>query len=67
MQWERYSNPEMRQEHCVWCYQGYYVAASHAGEESLFCSKRCEVEARFWLLDQLKAPPSARSSPAEGI
>jgi len=34
---------------CVWCFKEYERALSHAREKQEFCSKRCEVEARYWL------------------
>lgn len=41
---------------CIWCSSDYELAYSRARDNSNFCSKKCEVEARFWLHDQLKAP-----------
>ena len=34
---------------CIWCFVEYVWATSHAREKHQFCSKRCEVEARYWL------------------
>ncbi len=34
---------------CTWCKSTYYVDASHARDQATFCSKKCEMEARFWL------------------
>lgn len=34
---------------CSWCQHRYEVPASHARDPHTFCSKPCELEARFWL------------------
>lgn len=34
---------------CVWCAEGYDRAHSRARQAGIFCSRRCETEARFWL------------------
>jgi hypothetical protein len=39
---------------CVWCYSQYLRSTSRAREGQTFCSKKCEIEARFWLADNLK-------------
>jgi hypothetical protein len=39
---------------CLWCNSQYLRSTSRAREGQTFCSKKCEVEARFWLLDNLK-------------
>jgi hypothetical protein len=39
---------------CVWCYSQYLKSTSRAREGHTFCSKKCEIEARFWLHDNLK-------------
>ena len=39
---------------CVWCYSQYLRSTSRARESQTFCSKKCEIEARFWLTDNLK-------------
>jgi hypothetical protein len=39
---------------CLWCYAQYLTSTSRAREGHTFCSKKCEVEARFWLQDNLK-------------
>jgi hypothetical protein len=40
---------------CIWCESDFLPAASRARTPSLFCSHRCEVEARFWLVSELQA------------
>jgi hypothetical protein len=39
---------------CVWCYSQYLRSTSRAREGQTFCSKKCEIEARFWLHDNSK-------------
>jgi hypothetical protein len=34
---------------CSWCKSDYEIAGSHARDQQTFCSKKCELEARFWL------------------
>jgi len=34
---------------CTWCKSEYPVETSHARNQQMFCSKKCELEARFWL------------------
>ncbi len=34
---------------CVWCCSRYQGSQSHARSTELFCSRRCETEARYWL------------------
>lgn len=34
---------------CTWCRSRYQIALSHARDQNTFCSKKCELEARFWL------------------
>jgi len=41
---------------CVWCERNYNPGESHARTSGLFCSVKCEVEARFWLVARLEAP-----------
>ncbi len=38
---------------CVWCTEEY--GTSHAHQPKLFCSRRCEIEARYWLLTVLNS------------
>lgn len=40
---------------CVWCEFEYSPVESRARTASLFCSHRCEVEARYWLMSELQA------------
>ncbi len=39
---------------CLWCTSEYLKIASRARETGIFCSKKCEFEARFWLHDVLQ-------------
>ena len=41
---------------CTWCKSKYYVEASHARDQHTFCSKKCELEARFWLFRLFAVP-----------
>ncbi len=34
---------------CVWCCAHYSSAHTRARTVELFCSRRCETEARYWL------------------
>jgi hypothetical protein len=43
---------------CVWCEQQYSPPASRARAAALFCSQKCEVEARCWLMAELQTPQS---------
>ena len=54
MQNDRYSNPGITIGACAWCRAEYVIGCSRAQEQSVFCSKKCEIEARFWLVDVLK-------------
>jgi hypothetical protein len=40
---------------CVWCAQEYAPPESRARNAAMFCSQRCELEARSWLLVELQA------------
>jgi hypothetical protein len=60
MQNDRYSNPGITIGACTWCYTEYVIGCSRAREQSVFCSKKCEIEARFWLLDVLKEVDKSR-------
>lgn len=40
---------------CVWCEQEYSPEESRARTATLFCSHKCEVEARYWLVSELQA------------
>jgi len=53
MQNDRYSNPGITLGACVWCCAEYVIGCSRAHEQGVFCSKKCEIEARFWLHDVL--------------
>ena len=39
---------------CIWCSAEYVIGCSRAQEQSIFCSKKCELEARFWLVEVLR-------------
>ncbi len=54
MQNDRYAGRQVGT--CIWCSCEYDVAFSHARDNGHFCTKKCEIEARFWLHDQLKPP-----------
>jgi hypothetical protein len=41
----------------MWCSSDYRVMSSRAGDAQMFCRRRCEMEARFWLYELLKALP----------
>ena len=43
---------------CIWCESEFSSAKSRARENGIFCTKKCEIEARFWLLDRLKEQPA---------
>jgi hypothetical protein len=51
-----HSPPKARQ-HCVWCATDYAAEASRARQTAMFCSRRCELEARYWLFSVLSACP----------
>lgn len=52
---------------CTWCKSQYAVESSRARDPRTFCSKKCEMEARFWLfrlfhpMDENKALPEGRA------
>lgn len=52
MQSDRYGTNESV-HHCTWCNSEYDEAYSRAHETNVFCSKKCEVEARYWLRECL--------------
>ena len=54
MQSDRYGNDGITIGNCTWCDSEYSVGCSRAQEQAVFCSKKCEIEARFWLIDTLK-------------
>ena len=56
MQNSRYGKSRHYVGTCVWCSSDYELAYSRARDSANFCTKKCEVEARFWLHDQIKAP-----------
>jgi hypothetical protein len=39
---------------CVWCAHEYAPPESRARTAAIFCSQRCEVEARCWLVLELQ-------------
>ena len=39
----------------MWYGQQYEESISRAQSKDLFCTRRCEIEARFWLLDQFNS------------
>ncbi len=52
MQADRYSTNQSVQT-CTWCNSEYAEAYSRARESGVFCCKKCEIEARFWLRESL--------------
>jgi hypothetical protein len=40
---------------CLWCYSQYLTSASRAREGQIFCCKKCEYEARYWLQENVKS------------
>jgi hypothetical protein len=40
---------------CVWCAAEYSPEESRARTPALFCSHKCEIEARYWLVSELQA------------
>jgi hypothetical protein len=50
---------------CVWCESEFSSANSRAQENGIFCTKKCEIEAKFWLLDRLKEPAANAGDSAE--
>jgi hypothetical protein len=46
--------------HCVWCEREYVPTQSRARSAALFCSTKCEIEARWWLVEKLEAPDLRR-------
>jgi hypothetical protein len=40
---------------CVWCESEFSPRESRARTTELFCSQKCEVEARYWLVSELQA------------
>jgi hypothetical protein len=57
MQSDRYLNSKTASTTCMWCDCEYRVMSSRAADSQVFCRRRCEVEARFWLYELLKALP----------
>lgn len=39
---------------CIWCRSEYVIGCSRARQQNIFCSAKCEAEARFWLMELLK-------------
>jgi hypothetical protein len=39
---------------CVWCESEFLRDGSRARTPELFCSQKCEVEARYWLVSELQ-------------
>ena len=52
MQADRYGTNQSV-HNCAWCNSEYAEAYSRARENEVFCSKKCEIEARFWLRESL--------------
>jgi hypothetical protein len=56
MQNDRYK-AEQKIAGCVWCFTQYRCGESHARLPGTFCSRKCEIEARYWLFTTLKSLP----------
>ena len=54
MQNDRYSSSRQF-SHCAECSGEYVIGTSRARDNAIFCSKRCEIEANFWLKNLLEA------------
>ncbi len=50
-------NPAPKPRQCVWCTAEYTCETSKARQSAIFCSRRCELEARYWLFSVLSACP----------
>lgn len=48
---------------CTWCKSMYQVESSHARDAKTFCSKTCELEARFWLFRLFQPADAAKALP----
>ncbi len=51
--------PSKSRQPCVWCAADYAYEYSKARQTAIFCSRRCELEARYWLFSVLSACPEA--------
>ncbi len=49
--------PSKSRQPCVWCTADYVCESSKARQTAIFCSRRCELEARYWLFSVLSACP----------
>ncbi|HZU22061.1 MAG TPA: hypothetical protein VE998_04455 [Terriglobales bacterium] len=49
------SEPPGKAHICIWCESQYAQPESRARSSELFCSQKCEVEARYWLVSELQA------------
>ena len=63
MQNDRYSSSR-QPTYCNWCCTHYVVGQSRARENTIFCTKRCEIEARFWLNAVLQSVQQIRKNDA---
>lgn len=52
MQHDRY-NSSREYTQCLRCAGEYVIGTSRARDNAMFCSKKCEIESRFWLKDVL--------------
>lgn len=48
------SEPPAESGICVWCESDFSRDDSRARTTELFCSQKCEVEARYWLVNELQ-------------
>lgn len=59
MQSDRYFDYRTAAGTCTWCKSEYLVSASRANDTQVFCCRKCETEARFWLYELLKPQAEA--------
>ncbi len=48
---------------CTWCKSQYSPESSRARDQRTFCSKKCEMEARFWLFRLFHPTENTKSLP----
>lgn len=66
MQSDRYGHRIHLNAVCIWCEHQFMPAASRARENDIFCTKKCEIEAKFWLLDRIKECPKPEDTNNRG-
>jgi hypothetical protein len=55
MQSDRYSPDDGKLSSCAWCSAEMGENALPAKSAAVFCSRRCEIEANFWLYAEMCA------------